>query len=430
MAIAGLLACAGIAEARADAQNSAAPDTVAITLPSAERTFLSNNLQLLASKYSVSAAEAAIVQARLWSNPNISIEQNVVNQETGRWFDVTSSGNTEIALQQLILLAGKRDKQVRVSEAGREIAELTFFDLVRTLKMQLRTDFYSLYFLRQTLRFYDESIPPLKNTVAVTETSYAKGSILLSEVLRLKSLLLALETGRLDVLNQITDIENDLHILLNDAARRNAFYAPQFDEGTSVASPMVLPTLDEITARALDARPDLKIASAVVRQEEANLSLQRALAVPDLTVGGRWSRAGNYIPDYYALSLSIDIPVFNRNQGNIAASENTLEADKASRERTQRQIEREISSAYYKLAAIDKLYTSFETKFPGQYAMLVESTVKNYRNRNMTVIEFTDFFESYRTSIQQYMQLQNNRIAAMEDLNFKAGADILPVTRQ
>ena len=93
---------------------TAQKDTVAITLAAAEQRFLQNNLQLLASKLRIDAAKAAKVQAEVWSNPNIAVEQNIYNQYTGKWFDVTSSGNSEIQIQQLFLLAGKRDKQIKL----------------------------------------------------------------------------------------------------------------------------------------------------------------------------------------------------------------------------------------------------------------------------------------------------------------------------
>ena len=95
---------------------AARTDTVAITLQQAEERFLKNNLQLLAARFNIDAAKAAVVQAELWNNPNISIEQNAYNKFTKRYFDVTKTGNTDIQLQQLILLAGKRDKQIRLAE--------------------------------------------------------------------------------------------------------------------------------------------------------------------------------------------------------------------------------------------------------------------------------------------------------------------------
>ena len=193
-------------------------DTVAITLQQAEGLFLKNNLQLLAARFNIDAAKAAVYQAELWSNPNISIEQNAYNKFTKKYFDVTKTGNTEVQLQQLILLAGKRDKQIRLAEINSQIAENTFYDLLRALKFELRTNFFDLYFLQQSLAFYDETIPNVRKTVAATETIYQKRSILLSEVLRLKSLLFSLENERLGLQNQVSEIEHGMGVLLRDTS--------------------------------------------------------------------------------------------------------------------------------------------------------------------------------------------------------------------
>ena len=180
--------------------------------------FLKNNLQLLAARFNIDASKAAIDQAELWSNPNISIEQNAYNKFTKKFFDVTKTGNTEVQLQQLILLAGKRDKQIRLAEINTQIAENTFYDLLRALKFELRTNFFDLYFLQQSLAFYDETIPNVRKTVAATEAIYQKRSILLSEVLRLKSLLFSLENERLGLLNQASEIEHGMSVLLRDTS--------------------------------------------------------------------------------------------------------------------------------------------------------------------------------------------------------------------
>ena len=197
-------------------------DTLSITLKTAEERFLKENLQLLASRYNINAADAQITQARLWSNPNISIEQNIYNQTTHRYFDFTRTGNTEVQIQQLFTLAGKKDKQIHVSEISKQVSEFTFYDLLRTLKYQLRTDYYDLFFLHQSLRFYNESIPNLFRTIGSVEDSYNKRSMLLSDVIRLKSLLLSLQNEKLGIENQITELQNDMHVLLHDTRSEGA----------------------------------------------------------------------------------------------------------------------------------------------------------------------------------------------------------------
>ena len=404
---------------------AARTDTVAITLQQAEGRFLKNNLQLLAARFNIDAAKAAAYQAELWSNPNISIEQNAYNKFTKRYFDVTKTGNTDIQLQQLILLAGKRDKQIRLAEINSQIAENSFYDLLRALKFELRTDFFDLYFLRQSLAFYDETIPNVRRTVAATEAIYQKRSILLSEVLRLKSLLFTLENERLGLLNQVSEIEHGMGVLLRDTSGSDSHFIPRLDSNAIDSLQVDALSLQDVIATALEKRPDYKNAESQIQYEETNLSLQKAMRIPDLTVGGTYSRAGSYIPDYYALTLSIDLPIFNRNQGNVEISENTLEADKLLREYSRRTLEKEIATAYKKAIDTDSLFRAFDKKFTGEYKTLVEGMDADYQKRNITIIEFTDFYESYRTSMLQMNQLQNERLDAFEGLNYAAGTSLI-----
>jgi outer membrane protein, heavy metal efflux system len=176
---------------------------------------------------------------------------------------------------------------------------------------------------------------------------------------------------------------------------------------------------------AYDHRPDYRIASANVDYERVNLSLQHALAVPDLTIGGRWSRADSYIPDYYAVSLSIDLPIFNRNQGNVEVSERTLEANTVMFNNATLTLKEDVQAAYTKASEIDHRYRQSDRQFISEYKMLIDGVVINYKNRNISLLEFTDFYESYRTSILQWQQLRNDRIQAFENLNYSTGMDIV-----
>jgi cobalt-zinc-cadmium efflux system outer membrane protein len=398
-------------------------DTINISVISAEQRFLQSNLQLLASKLRIDAARAAKIQVELWSNPNFAYEQNIYNQYTGKWFDVTSSGNSEIQIQQLFLLAGKRDKQIKLAETNTTIAEYLLSDLLRALKLELRSDLFNLYFLDQSLSFYNESLDTLRRTVSAVELMYQKRSVLLADVLRLKSLQLSLETERQGIVNQINALQGDLRVLLHDTTR--AAFIPQIDEfqmDNAFYEP--LPLHDALRA-AQDHRPDYQIAKANVDYEMTNLSYQHALAVPDLTIGGRWSRAGSYIPDYYAISLSIDLPVFNRNQGNIEVSERTLEANTMIMNNAALSLKEDVQAAYIKASNADYRYRQSDKKFIAEYKMLIDGAVANYKNRNISLLEFTDFFESYRTSMIQWQQLRNDRVQALENLNFVIGAEVV-----
>ena len=401
-------------------------DSVKINLQEAEKKFLQNNLQLLAAKYNISAARASIIQAELWNNPNISIGQNIYNKFTGKYFDITKTGNTDVQIQQLFLLAGKRNDQVKIAEINSNISEESFYDLLRTLKTELRTDLYDLYFLQESLNFYNATIPSVKKTVDASEKIYENHSILLSEVLRLKSLLFTLESEKLSITTQISGIENDLNILLTDSTGINYYYIPRINVKSFDNTDIKSISLNDVIQTAIENRPDVKIAGLNLKSEEANLALQKALAIPDVTIGGEYSRHGSYIPDYYAVTLSIDLPVFNRNQGNISVSENNIDADKALLNQAVNSVKKDVVTAYDKAFETDKLYRNFDNKFTGEYEKLTAGMISNYESRNITIIEFTDFYDSYKTSVLQAIQLQDSRIDSIENLNFVTGKDLFP----
>ncbi len=398
------------------------PDTVRLTVRDAETRFLSANLQLVAARLGIEGARAGVLQAGLWSNPNIAIEQNVYNQETKRYFDVTKDGNTEVQIQQLLLLAGKRGKQVHLAEENVAVAEQSFLDLLRSLKQQLRTDLYDLFYLRRSVEFYDRSLAALTSTITTATRMYEGRTLLLAELLRLKSLYFSLSNERLGLVMQEEGIQQDLRVLLRDTMPAMPVYMPDIDTARAGFGGV---SLDSALALARASRPDLRVAAATVSLDEANLALQKSLAVPDLTVAGRWSRAGSYIPEYYAVSVAIDLPLFNRNQGNIATAERTLQADQANLLAARQRVEKEVDLAYRKAQESDRLLGASSKSFTDLYATLVSGMIANYQKRYISILDFTDFFESYRTSMIQMYQLENNRLDAIEALNYAVGTDLV-----
>src|SRR5664279_3881839 len=105
-----------------ESQNKFTPDTVVLSLQDAEKLFLENNFDLLASRDQVREADASVIQAKLWDNPSFSIEQGVYNQDTRKWFDFSPTGETALSLQQLITLAGKRNKRISIEKINSRIA--------------------------------------------------------------------------------------------------------------------------------------------------------------------------------------------------------------------------------------------------------------------------------------------------------------------
>ncbi|TGE21319.1 TolC family protein [Hymenobacter aquaticus] len=396
-------------------------DTTRLTLPEAEQRFVQNNLALLAQRYSVTAAEAQIVQARLWDNPTVSIEQNTYNPQTTKVLDVTRTGNTAVQVQQLFALAGRRKAAAGVAQQNALVEHFTFEDLLRNLRYQLRTTFYDLYFKQQTIGVYDKEISTFQHTVAQYQSQYDKGNIALKEVIRLKAFLFQLQNERQVLLTDMANEQADFHVLLRDNS--GTYYRP-------VANPAALRDLSlgtyseqQLADTALVQRADLKARQAYAEQQTQNLRLQRALATPDLAVGYVYDRAGNYIQNYNAVTLGLAVPLFNRNQGNIRTARAQIEGSKALVEQQQLVVQTDVHQAYQLARQADQLYQG-SNRDTGDFDRLIGGIEQSYAKRNLTIVEFLDFYESYKNNLLQLNNLRASRVRAFEQLNFAVGRPV------
>jgi cobalt-zinc-cadmium efflux system outer membrane protein len=172
-------------------------------------------------------------------------------------------------------------------------------------------------------------------------------------------------------------------------------------------------------------RYDLKITEAQVKTEQENLALQKAMRIPDITLGANWDRQGSYVYNYNSLSVSFDLPVWDRNKGNIKISESRIEECKTDNKEKELEVKNEITKAFSELIETDKLYKSSLQKFNGNYDELLDGINVAYQNHTISLLEFIDYYETYKTSKSEYYQLQNNRLEAIEDLNMATGSTII-----
>lgn len=404
-------------------QNQVFSDTVKITVEEADKKFLEKNLLILASRYDIDAAKAQVLQARLWENPSVYYEQNVYNPQTKKYFDASKSGEFILQASQLVMLAGKRNKRIQLGNTSAEIAEYQFFDLLRTLKYELRTNIIELYFLQQSYLMFRDEIRTMRSTVSLYQTQYEKGNIPLKEIIRLKAFLFNMENESKDLLSQITSRQTTLHVLLND--RSKSYYVPVLDKKQVDSLNVNELKLQALIDSANVNRFDLKAYRSSQKYEEQNVAYQKALAVPDLRFGGVFDRNGNYIPNYYAVSIAMDLPLLNRNQGNIEIAKKRFERSKVLTEEYENRVEAEVAGALSRSIEYNDLYSNFDNKFTGDFNRLIEGILINYEKRNITLIEFIDFYEAYKASVIQMNQLQTNRMNAFEELNFSVGKPIV-----
>ncbi|MBS1626951.1 MAG: TolC family protein [Bacteroidetes bacterium] len=399
-------------------------DTLSLKLEDAENMFLKNNLLLLSQKYNIDVQKALVIQAKLYPNPNISIYNGPIlpiHDAQGRFDSVgfLKKNDYGINVSQLIILAGKRNKSIKVAEANAKLAEYQFYDLLRTLKYTLRSDFFNIYYLQQSAKVYAKEISALQQIVAAFNQQKDKGYIAEKEVVRIQAQLYSLQSEYNDLINQINDTESELRLIL----QIKPIYInpiPNLD-AIEKLNPLQYP-LATLIDTAYKNRTDLQIAKQTTDISKLNYNYQKALAVPDLTAGLSYQKYGGYVESFQSANLAIDLPFFSRNQGNIKSAKSTINMNAASQKSIEASVEEQVFRAVQKSIDNQKMYKTIDAKFPKDFERLLNEVLINYQKRNIGLLDFLDFYDSYKQNTLQLNNIQYNRVQAFEDINFYTGA--------
>lgn len=399
-----------------------AQDTVRISLPEAEKQFLQKNLSLLAEKYNIDITRAAVVQARLYNNPTLALSGNLYDPKNNRVFNVSNtSGQYDIAIQQLIRMAGKRNKEIMLAETNTKLSENRFFDLLRTLRYSLRSNFYELCYLQRSLAAYQEQISSLEKMSNAYDVLQAKGVVTLKDAVRIRSLLYSLLAERTELQNQESDLQASLQLLLQN---NKAWFIADAAKDDITSQQLQQLNLQQLIDTAYANRYDLLLAQNNLLYSNQNYRLQKALAKPDITLGGEFDKRGSFVDNASFLTVGIDLPFFHRNQGNIKAAKISIDQSKVQLNLQQQTVENDVQKAYTKLLNTAKMLQAIDPHFYEQFEHLLQGVTENFQKKNISLIEFTDFYESYKKNILQFNQLQNQQAQAFEALQFAVGKTI------
>lgn len=400
---------------------SAQTDTLKLSLQETEKRFLTNNLSLIASKYNVESAKALITQARLWDNPILVTDQNVYDN-TRRFFNHgTNTGQVFIQLNQVFKTAGKRGKQVQLATDNAQIQQKQFDELMRNLHYNLVLDYYQLAVLQGQNQVYDKELSITKGLITGMEGQYKAGNISLKDLIRIKALQYSLASDDLELQRRLTDIEAELKTLLLLPANQ-ALDAE--DPGDQNQTAQTLPA-DTTLIRMAQSRPDVLIDGLTALYAADNLRYQKALAVPDITFGPEFDQNSSYSPNYFGLSISLPLPVWNLNKGNIKSASFDQKTRESVALESRYRAGAEVIAAVNRYKLTEKLFQDTHADFDQNYDKLFNGMLKSYRQKEVGLVEFIDFFDAYRETRLKLLQQRFDVHKAAADINFNAGNTVI-----
>ena len=384
-----------------------------MSLKECEQVFRSNNLQLLAEQYNISQANADIIQAKIWDLPEISFTGNAYNPDDKKPFDVLHSKDVEI--QQLFVLGGKRKKEVDFAKTNKELAKLQYNQLAVDLLSQLKETYYSLYYDGRKLLRIDNQLSFLNDLLQAYKIQTSKGNISLKDEVRLQTLVLSLNKDRIEITNSILASQNSLKILTGI----NEEIIPEWSvsEAKELLENAPLISLEDLQKKAEENNADYQFALKTIESNKAYHTWQKSFNTPDLTAGLQYSQSGGAFKNELNFTLGIPIPLWKQNKGNVQKAQYITEQSQKNAEFKKNELYNQVNLAYQ---TWENQYTQFRNINQTDLDNL-ESVYKgmqdNFRKGNVSLIEFTDFSDSYNESVLQMNEMKKQIMISAEEIN-------------
>lgn len=295
----------------------------ALTLKQALQRAFALNPRLTASEREVGIATGRRIQAGAVPNPEMSFE---LDDAFGSGeYRGTRSAETTLQLSQLIELGGKRQARIAAGEA--EIGGAYWQRQATRLEIasETATAFVTILSAQRRVQIYDTQVAALDRLTPLLQRRVESGASSPAEVARAQVAADLVRVERERAKTTLASARRDLAVLMGDRVPNFSTVVGQFaNVGRAPAFQTVLASID--------ANPQLMRWTAVRAQREAELLTARLKPIPDVRVAGGWRHYRDTGDNAVRLGISIPLPVWDQNRGDILAAEETLQKAQAERD--------------------------------------------------------------------------------------------------
>lgn len=389
-----------------------------LTRAESESVFLKENLNLLVARLEIDQAEAQIIQAKLWPNPTFEIERGIIWTK-----DETEFFGDQITVEQLVQLAGKRKKFVALEKVSTEKYKEYFSDLLRNLKFEFRNLLTEFQYFQLKQELYQNQLEAITKLTRAFKNQLDDGHISKGEYIRLKALELEIRKELKENTDDIIEVEKELKSLMHISPELTLMISPEGFK-RHIELPALLSFAD-LLERARETRPDYRLLALEKDFSEKNLVYEKSQRIPDAAFKFSYEKGGQILPDFFGLGLTIDLPFFDRNQGNIRSAQIEVERVQNLNRQKELDIENEIMMAYKNLQNAIDFIKNIEPDHEETLDLLFESYTRNFLSRNLNLLEYLDFSEAYLENKEIIFDASKDLNKKIEQLNYTLGQDLI-----
>jgi cobalt-zinc-cadmium efflux system outer membrane protein len=391
--------------------------TMVLTLEQALDLARQYNPALQAQRTLISQNKELEVTANLRPNPTLSWDSQYLplfspDLWSSNYMDTTAQFDAGIGY--LFERGRKRQHRLQAAKDATAVTESQTLDMERTTVANTAQQFVAALLAKANLEFAETLLDNYLHTVTISEEQQKAGAMSTADLLKIKLQTLQFQTDVTSAKIALVQALNSLRQLIGfDAVPRNYDIA-----GTLAYEPITL-TLDELQARALNSRPDLQAAERGISAAQSQIGLAKANAKQDLTATFDYTHvnASNVGAFYFNLPL----PVFNRNQGEVARTYYALTQSQFQERAAEQQVLTDVKNAYETLLNNRDIVQLYDSGYIQQAQQSLDIAQFAYRHGAASLLDFLDAERTYRQTELAYRSALADYVSTLEQLRQAAG---------
>lgn len=396
-----------------------AQDTVRLTIEEAEQKFLKNNLLLLAQQCQVQAQQALIIQARTFANPVISANFNLYDPENDLFFHTGPTGQKEFMIEQLIQMGGKRSINIEMAKLNKSIAEAELADLLRGLRFSLHQSFFSIHQQQKNIDKCTRQLNLLDTLITAYKKQTDLGNVSMKDLIRLKSGYLKINNEKSESTLRLNEDMTRLNILIRSRGYLITEVKEDYLNYLTKETSLV-----DMETMALQQRPDLNASTLDQQYARYNLKLEKRTVVPDAAFNVATDQRGGAFRNQVNFGVSMQLPVLNQNRGNVQSAKSRLQGSSYLLDELKSEVLAEVFSAQQNMTRSIEEYKKSTSLYDQNFEKVLKSVNDNFKRRNMSIIEFLDFLESYNDAVKELERIKSQIAVNAAHINYVTASKI------
>jgi cobalt-zinc-cadmium efflux system outer membrane protein len=398
------------------------PGGQVVSLDQAIQLALAHNHSLLAARTVIQQDQAEETTANLRPDPVLLGDTQFLPIFQPSNFSSDYIDNTaqfDLGVSYLFERGQKRQHRLQAAKDVTAVTRSQVADNERTLTLSVASQFINVELAESTLELANQDLKSFQNSVDIATVRFKDGDIGEGDLLKIKLQLLQFQMDVSQAELARTQGLSDLRQVLGYES-----VGPDYDVEGSFDYLPVHATVDDLQAKALQTRPDLEAAKLGVTAANSQHELQKAIGKRDITGQINYTHIG-YLNDV-SLFGSMQLPIFDRNQGEIARSGFAITQAQEQQMYANGQVLTDVRDGFEALRANDQIVTLYRSGYLAQAQESRDITEYAYRHGAASLLDFLDAERSFRATQLGYRQALASYLTALEQLRAAVGTRSLP----